>query len=122
MTCRYTQLITNSPFIDKLLDSERFFNLFQRVIRLLVDDDVSLSCQIPTITFLIYCLQSFDIAPVQTECLKLFTIGIWSNLAYESRREQMFTDYPFLRKLWNSSNKKLAAASKCIKEVKPLCF
>ncbi|CEJ03230.1 hypothetical protein RMCBS344292_17218 [Rhizopus microsporus] len=101
---------------DKLLDSERFSNLFQRVIRLLVDDDVSLSCQIPAITFLIYCLQSFDIAPVQTECLKLFTIGIWSNLAYESRREQMFTDYPFLRKLWNSSNKKLAAANESAKE------
>lgn len=104
------------------MDSERFSNLFQRVIRLLVDDDVSLSCQIPTITFLIYCLQSFDIAPVQTECLKLFTIGIWSNLAYESRREQMFTDYPFLRKLWNSSNKKLAAASKCAKRSQAFVF
>lgn len=49
---------------------------------------------------------------VRTECLKLVTIGIWSHLAHQGKREQFFTEYPNLQKLWNSSNKKMVAAGK----------
>lgn len=48
---------------------------------------------------------------MRTECLKLVTIGIWSHLAHQGKREKMFGEYPALEKLWKSSNKKMVAAS-----------
>lgn len=52
---------------------------------------------------------------VRTECLKLVTIGIWNQLGYEGKREQLFSQYPNLLKLWNSSNKKMNAAGNVTK-------
>lgn len=49
---------------------------------------------------------------VRTECLKLVTIGTWSHLAHQGKREALFAEYPNLLKLWNSANKKMVAASK----------
>lgn len=48
---------------------------------------------------------------MRTECLKLVTIGMWSHLAHQGKRETMFSEYPALEKLWKSSNKKMVAAS-----------
>ena len=64
------------------------------------------------LTFMIICFQSFENDLVRTECLKLVTIGIWTHLAYESTREQLFDSYPNLLKLWNSYQKKWKAAGK----------
>jgi intron-binding protein aquarius len=93
-------------------DSDKFTNLFQRVIHLLLDGDVSMSLQCSLLVFLIQSFQSLENQLVCTESLKLVTIGIWSNLAHESRRENILDEYPPLRKLWNSANKKFTAAGK----------
>lgn len=53
---------------------------------------------------------------VRTECLKLVNVGIWSHLAHQSKREQLFAEYPNLLKLWNSSNKKMVAANEATRE------
>ncbi|MBM6387866.1 MAG: hypothetical protein JSY10_28530 [Paenibacillus sp.] len=93
-------------------DAEKFSLFFKRVIRLLTNADLSLFLSRSVLIFLIQCFQSLENDLVRTECLKLVTIGIWNQLAHEGKREQMFNEYPNLLKLWNSSNKKMAAAGK----------
>ncbi|CAO3585639.1 unnamed protein product [Absidia cylindrospora] len=92
---------------------QRFGALFDRVIRLSVPPEVhSLNIQVQRIIlmFLVLCFQSLENTVIRTECLKLVSIGIWQNLAHESRREHILIEYPALRKLWNTSNKKLNTA------------
>lgn len=82
------------------------------MIRLLTDAELSLFLSRSVLIFLIQCFQSLENDLVRTECLKLVTIGIWNQLSHEGKREQLFSEYPNLLKLWNSSNKKMAAAGK----------
>ncbi|KAG1443647.1 hypothetical protein G6F56_010595 [Rhizopus delemar] len=91
-------------------DPEKFSKLFQRVTQLLIGDDLPVTCQRGLFVFLTNCFQSFENVSVRTEYLKLVTIGIWTNLASDSKRENLFSEYPSLQKLWDSSNKKLNAA------------
>ncbi|KAI8336492.1 DEAD helicases superfamily protein [Blakeslea trispora] len=89
---------------------EKFSSLFRRVIGLLNDTNLDLFLTRQLLTFLILCFQSFENDLVRTECLKLVTIGIWTHLAHETRREQLFENYPTLVKLWNAYQKKSKAA------------
>ncbi|KAI8344483.1 hypothetical protein BC941DRAFT_10831 [Chlamydoabsidia padenii] len=102
-----------SPW-DVLSDYPVLFNaLFNRVIRLAVSpESTTLSAQAQRIIlmFIVLCFQSLENPMIRTECLKLVSIGIWHNLAHESRREDILNEYPSLRKLWNTSNKKYKAA------------
>lgn len=93
-------------------DAAKFALLFNRVIRLLTDSELSLFLSRQVLMFLIQCFQSLENNVVRTECLKLVTIGIWTHLAHQGKREELFGDYPNLQKLWNSNNKKMVAASK----------
>ncbi|KAI7904934.1 uncharacterized protein BX663DRAFT_529875 [Cokeromyces recurvatus] len=93
-------------------DTEKFSLFFRRIIHLIVDPELPLFFSRQLLIFLIHCFQSFDNNFVRTECLKLVTIGIWAHLAHEGKRDQLFSNYPNLLKLWNTNNKKLAAASK----------
>ncbi|KAI8874662.1 hypothetical protein K501DRAFT_98706 [Backusella circina FSU 941] len=97
---------------DAFDDTDKFSNLFQRVIHLLLDGELSMSLQCSLLVFVIQSFQSLENQLVCTESLKLVTIGIWSELAHESRREGILDEYPSLRKLWNSANKKLATAGR----------
>lgn len=93
-------------------DTSKFANFFQRVIHLMADDtQLPLLLRRQVLMFLIQCFQSFENSTVRTECLKLVTIGIWSHLAHQGKREKMLGEYPALEKLWKSSNKKMVAAS-----------
>ncbi|KAG2235903.1 P-loop containing nucleoside triphosphate hydrolase protein [Thamnidium elegans] len=105
-----------SPWDAFGTDAEKFSLFFKRVIRLLTNADLSLFLSRSVLIFLIQCFQSLENDLVRTECLKLVTIGIWNQLAHEGKREQMFNEYPNLLKLWNSSNKKMAAADDNTKE------
>lgn len=93
-------------------DAEKFSLFFKRVIRLLTDAELSLLLSRSVLIFMIHCFQSLENDLVRTECLKLVTIGIWSHLAHQGKREEFLVDYPNLQKLWNSSNKKMVAAGK----------
>lgn len=93
-------------------DTEKFSLLFKRVIHLLTDSELSLVLSRQVLMFLIQCFQNLENNLVRTECLKLVTIGIWTHLAHQGKREQLFSDYLNLQKLWNSNNKKMVAASK----------
>ncbi|KAK4517155.1 uncharacterized protein ATC70_000486 [Mucor velutinosus] len=92
-------------------DTSKFASFFQRVIHLMADNQLPLLLRRQMLVFLIQCFQSFENSTVRTECLKLVTIGIWSHLAHQGKREEMFSEYPALEKLWKSSNKKMVAAS-----------
>ncbi|CAO0789808.1 unnamed protein product [Mucor circinelloides] len=92
-------------------DTSKFASFFQRVIQLMADNQLPLLLRRQVLVFLIQCFQSFENSTVRTACLKLVTIGIWSHLAHQGKREKMFSEYPALEKLWNSSNKKMVAAS-----------
>ncbi|OAD06901.1 hypothetical protein MUCCIDRAFT_137824 [Mucor lusitanicus CBS 277.49] len=92
-------------------DSSKFASFFQRVIHVMADNQLPLLLRRQVLMFLIQCFQSFENSIVRTECLKLVTIGIWSHLAHQGKREKMFGEYPALEKLWKSSNKKMVAAS-----------
>lgn len=87
---------------------------FKRVTHLIVENDLSIFLTRQLLIFLINSFQNLEISFIRTECLKFFTIGIWSHLAHQSKREQYFADYPNLQKLWNTSNKKLVAAGNLI--------
>jgi intron-binding protein aquarius len=93
-------------------DAEKFSSFFNRVIRLLIDSKLSLTLSRFVLMFITKCFSSFENNMVRTQCLKLVTIGIWSHLAHQAKRESLFQEYPNLLKLWNSSNKKMVAASK----------
>ncbi|ORZ15851.1 hypothetical protein BCR42DRAFT_438092 [Absidia repens] len=54
---------------------------------------------------LVLCLQSLENPTIRSECLKLVSIGIWQTLSHESKRENIFNEYPPLRKLWNTTIK-----------------
>ncbi|GAN09003.1 intron-binding protein aquarius [Mucor ambiguus] len=95
--------------------TSKFASFFQRVIHLMADNQLPLLLRRQVLMFLIQCFQSFENSTVRTECLKLVTIGIWSHLAHQGKRETMFSEYPALEKLWKSSNKKMVAASEDIR-------
>lgn len=103
-------------------DPEKFSKLFQRVTQLLIGDDLPVTCQRGLFVFLTNCFQSFENVSVRTEYLKLVTIGIWTNLASDSKRENLFSEYPSLQKLWDSSNKKLNAAGNSKRDNKQELF
>lgn len=81
----------------------------------MTDAELSLFLSRSVLIFMIHCFQSLENELVRTECLKLVTIGIWSHLAHQAKREEFFAEYPNLQKLWNSSNKKMVAAGKQVK-------
>ncbi|KAI8975029.1 P-loop containing nucleoside triphosphate hydrolase protein [Mycotypha africana] len=94
-------------------DPERFSAFFKRVTHMILEmnDNSSRFVLKQLLTFMVYCFESFENDMVRAECLKLVTIGIWEYLAYgEERRTELFQQYPALRKLWNSNNKKIANA------------
>ncbi|KAI8086379.1 P-loop containing nucleoside triphosphate hydrolase protein [Halteromyces radiatus] len=100
-------------------DTAKFSALFDRVIHLAVPSEsktLPLRVQRIVLMFLILCFQSLENTTIRTECLKLVTIGIWQNLGHDDRREQILNDYPPVRKLWNSSNKKYNLADDNEKE------
>lgn len=82
----------------------------------MADNQLPLLLRRQVLVFLIQCFQSFENSFVRTECLKLVSVGIWSHLAHQGKREKLFSDYPALVKLWNSSNKKMVAASEKVRE------
>ncbi|KAI8645377.1 hypothetical protein BD408DRAFT_411814 [Parasitella parasitica] len=96
-------------------DSSKFTNFFQRVIHMITDNQLPILLRRQLLVFLIQCFQSFENSFVRVECLKLVTIGIWSQLAHQDKREQLFGDYPTLEKLWNFSNKKMVAADETVR-------
>ncbi|KAI9480442.1 MAG: AAA domain-containing protein [Benjaminiella poitrasii] len=107
----------NVPLWDAFADdTEKFSLFFKRITQLVIDVNVPLFICRQLLIFLIQSFQSLDTAFVRTECLKLTTIGVWTHLAHDGRREQLFSDYPNLLKLWNTSNKKLNAAKGEAKE------
>ncbi|KAI8070842.1 P-loop containing nucleoside triphosphate hydrolase protein [Gongronella butleri] len=100
-----------SPWDTITQDDAQFAALFDRVLHLLAQpDDLDLTVQRVFLVFLIHCFQSLENAVVRTECLKLVSIGIWHHLASDTTRDNLMTEYPALRKLWNSANKKYNAA------------
>ncbi|KAI8377897.1 aquarius, isoform CRA_c [Radiomyces spectabilis] len=102
-----------APFDAFRSDTAKFSAFFARVIRLAVGEEAE---QLPLmvkrfiILFLIHCFQSLANPMVRTECQKLVSIAIWHNFGQAARREDILSEYVPLRKLWNSSNKKFAAA------------
>ncbi|KAI8990027.1 P-loop containing nucleoside triphosphate hydrolase protein [Pilobolus umbonatus] len=116
-------LMVNEKFLQKVgpwdafdTNTEKFSLLFKRVIHLMTDPDQSYFFHRTLLVFLIHCFQSLENSLVRVECLKLVTVGIWSNFAHDSRREQLLREYPPLQKLWNSSQKKLNAADEATRE------
>jgi len=107
--CQTTKLFVDVDAFES--DTSKFASFFQRVIQLMADNQLPLLLRRQVLVFLIQCFQSFENSTVRTACLKLVTIGIWSHLAHQGKREKMFSEYPALEKLWNSSNKKMVAAS-----------
>ncbi|OBZ82904.1 Intron-binding protein aquarius [Choanephora cucurbitarum] len=101
---------------DAFREKEKFSHLFRQVIEMLNDTSLDLFLTRQLLTFMIICFQSFENDLVRTECLKLVTIGIWTHLAYESTREQLFDSYPNLLKLWNSYQKKWKAADEATQQ------
>ncbi|KAG0164199.1 hypothetical protein DFQ28_008930 [Apophysomyces sp. BC1034] len=102
-----------SPWDAFTSEPSKFSAFFERVIRLAVppiSQDLPLFVQRLVLVFLIHCFQSLENPLVRTECLKLVSIGTWTQLAKESRRESMFNEFVPLRKLWNSSKRKFDAA------------
>ncbi|CEP09725.1 hypothetical protein [Parasitella parasitica] len=97
-------------------DASKFTSFFQRVIHLTTDNQLPIILRRQLIVFLIQCFQSFENSFVRAECLKLVTIGIWSHLAHQGKRQQLFSDYPALEKLWKLSNKKMVAADEATRK------
>ncbi|KAF7727161.1 hypothetical protein EC973_007936 [Apophysomyces ossiformis] len=62
-----------------------------------------------------YLEKSLENTLVRTECLKLVSIATWTQLAKESRRENMFNEFVQLRKVWNTNVKKYNAADDATK-------
>ncbi|CAO3600533.1 unnamed protein product [Absidia cylindrospora] len=94
-------------------DPVKFGALFDRVICLVAPPEsntLSIGIQRTFLAFLVLCFQSLENPIIRPECLKLVSIGIWQNLSHESKREDIFNEYPPLRKLWNTSNKKYNTA------------
>ncbi|KAL0096664.1 aquarius [Phycomyces blakesleeanus] len=108
-----------SPWDAFSSDAAKFASFFGRVTRLAVssaDKKLTLNIRRSLLLFLIHSFQSLENPLVRPECLKLVSISIWSNLAYDSRRESILTEFAPLRKLWNTSQKKLDASDESTKE------
>ncbi|ORX52031.1 P-loop containing nucleoside triphosphate hydrolase protein [Hesseltinella vesiculosa] len=115
---KYRQRV--SPWDTITDDAEKFDALFRHVLQSLTLSN-SLDVQRALLLFLIHSFQSFENASVRAECLKLVSIGIWKNLCCDNVRENLMGEYPTLRKLWNSANKKYEAADKDGKAVMDQC-
>ena len=104
-------------FIDAFgMDTEKFSTLFHRVTRLLTNAELTLSLQQHVLVFLDHCFRGLENKLVKKECLKYVSIGIWTDLAHESKRTSILQERADLAKLWNSRNKKLKAANEEAKE------
>ncbi|KAI7863636.1 P-loop containing nucleoside triphosphate hydrolase protein [Spinellus fusiger] len=108
-----------SPWDAFSSDPAKFSSFFGHVTRLALcskSHSLSLNDRTSLLLFLIHCFQSLENPLVRSECLKLVSIFIWSNLACESRCESVLNEFAPLRKLWNSGQKKFDAADDETKE------
>ncbi|KAI8576105.1 hypothetical protein K450DRAFT_258492 [Umbelopsis ramanniana AG] len=102
-----------SPWDTITQEGDKFSQLFQRVTDLLLEesDDIDIHVRRILLMFVINCYRSFENPIVRKECMNLLSIAIWTPIS-ELKREAYYEEYPPLRKLWNTSQKKLKTADK----------
>ncbi|KAM3579300.1 hypothetical protein VKS41_008163 [Umbelopsis sp. WA50703] len=107
-----------SPWDIITQDAEKFSALFDQVTDLVLADnkDTDLNTRRIFLMFIINCYRSFENNVVRRECMSLMSISIWKSMP-ESKRETFFEEYPPLRKLWNTSQKKLKTADESGKKL-----
>ncbi|GAB5588385.1 hypothetical protein Unana1_03285 [Umbelopsis nana] len=106
-----------SPWDTITQDAVKFSALFQKATDLLLAEleEIDLNGRRALLMFIINCYRSFENPIVRKECMSLMSISIWKSIP-ESKREMYFEEYPPLRKLWNTAQKKFNAADEQGKE------
>ncbi|KAI8894947.1 hypothetical protein BC833DRAFT_529987 [Globomyces pollinis-pini] len=99
-------------------DTERFSKFFVKLLELLIlplnQNQIDLKIRNMLLTFLIHSFASLEIDFVRTECLKLTTIGIWTNICDERREIEINKDESRV-KLWKRVQKKLNSGKEMVK-------
>uniref|UniRef100_A0A1I8BL07 Aquarius_N domain-containing protein n=1 Tax=Meloidogyne hapla TaxID=6305 RepID=A0A1I8BL07_MELHA len=88
------------------LNVHNFPNFFERILKMICDDDLGYSIQIPLITFLNNCFNSLEVEFVRQEIGKLCSLPILINLL-PSQRNHLFEQNPKLKKYWTKMEQKL---------------
>nr|CAD2122801.1 unnamed protein product [Meloidogyne enterolobii] len=81
------------------LNSQHFPEFFEKILKMICDENLGYSVQIHLITFLNYCFNSLEVDFVRQEVGKLCSLPILVNLL-PSKRNSLFEKNPKLKKYW----------------------
>ncbi|KAJ3018195.1 UNVERIFIED_CONTAM: hypothetical protein HDU68_011284 [Siphonaria sp. JEL0065] len=111
----------NEQFRDRVVDpwslvtgkenAAKFSVFFKHVLKLIVNDSLSLEWRKALLVFLIHAFQSLENQTVRVEALKIVGISIWHSLRDAEKLELEFAKEASLRKAWNKAEKKRSGAS-----------